>query len=131
MSLTAGMSQDEIEKLSNSFKKLQEFGIFGAYNLTTGDVKIKSKFDLIKRMEYHTFRAFKLAFPDTIIRKPAVDLYLASVMNDYKKKGFQETESLVHMMVSLEQESDDQFETLSPFLKQNFAHYNFEKIKTH
>ena len=129
MSLYDTYSKEELANLASVFNKLKKEGIVEYYNLETGKVRILSTLSLIKRLERHVYSAFRIAFPDSMIRKSAVDMYLAALMNSYLKTGLDKESGLVMMMLNLEQESERKFKDLSRLLEKEFGHYNFEKIK--
>lgn len=122
-------SKKDLAELDSALRKLSQEGIVGDFNLEEGEITILSDYKLIKRMEKQVFTAFRIAFPDSIIRRQAVDLYLATLSNTYLKLGLGKEETLIAMMLSLEQENQHNFKLLAETLKKKFAHYNFEKIK--
>lgn len=124
-----GLTDEELTDLVTEFETLQKAGIIDTFDLESGEIKISNTNALIKRMEKHVFNAFKIAFPESIIRKSAVDLYLAEVMNSHLKAGLDKETGLLTMMLSLERESVNKFNILSKFLEKEFSRFNFEKIK--
>lgn len=131
MSLKDAFSGVDLAELELAFQNLKNIGIVDNYDLKNGLVKISSTLSLIRRMEKHVFHAFKIAFPNRLIRKPAIDLYLASVMDTYIKLGLNKETALIIMMIVLEKEKDENFQTLPDFLKKEFSYFNFEEIKSH
>lgn len=131
MSLKDTLSNLELKELEQMFEDLKNKGVLDSYNLESGHVKIKSTISLIRRMETHVFSAFKIAFPNRIIRKTAIDIYLAALLNSYTKMGLSKETALVSMLISLEKEKEEKFPALPAFLGKEFSHFDFEEIKTH
>lgn len=125
----SGMSEQGLENLKEALEILKKEKIIKYYDLKSGNVSITNIGEAIKRMENHVFKAFRIAFPDCIIRKTAVDLYLATVMNNQLKTGLKKEAGLLIMMLALENESKDKYIELSKFLKEHFDHFNFEKTQ--
>jgi hypothetical protein len=123
------LSAKELKDITNILENLKAIGIVSDYDITKGSVSICDTFSAIRRMERHAFNAFKLAFPDSIIRKTAIDFYLASLMNNNLKMGLDKNSIILSMLLSLEKENQNQFKDLSKILVKEFSHYNFEKIK--
>lgn len=123
------MSDSNTDKLEGILKNLKDSGILLDYDLKNYVFNIKSVGEAISYMEKIVLKSFKEAFPGTLIRKNAVDLYLAELFNKYtKEEGLNKEAALVTMLISLEQEKMNGLTVLTPFLQKEFAKYNFEKV---
>ena len=123
------MVSDDSPILRSALKKMKDSGVLQDYDLETYTFTIKSVPDSIRYMEKIALSGFKKAFPGCIIRKNAVDLYLAELFSRYtgQEKLNKET-ALITMMISLEIENMAGLTGLVPFLKEQFAKYDFEKV---
>jgi hypothetical protein len=123
------MDGSKTNKLEVVLKNLKDIGILNDYDLKNFSFKIKSVTSTISYMEKIVIKSFKQAFPGTLIRKNAVDLYLAELFNRYtNEEGLSKDAALVAMLISLEQENMNGLTTLTPFLQKQFAKYDFEKV---